>query len=30
VIIVLAGLGYAGRRRIVRHVRGRAGPTATG
>jgi hypothetical protein len=29
-IIVLAGIGYAGRRRIVRLVRGRAGPTATG
>lgn len=30
VIIVLAGVGYPGRRRIVRLVRGRAGPTATG
>jgi len=30
VIVVLASIGYAGRRRIVRLVRGRAGPTATG
>lgn len=30
VIIVLAGLGYTGKRRIVRLIRGRAGPTATG
>lgn len=30
VVIVLAGIGYAGRRRIVRLIRRRAGPTVTG
>jgi Domain of unknown function (DUF4349) len=30
VVIVLAGVGYAGRRRIVRLLRRRAGPTVTG
>jgi hypothetical protein len=30
VIIVVAGIGYAGRRRIVRLIRRRAGPTVTG
>jgi Domain of unknown function (DUF4349) len=29
-VIVLAGIGYAGRRRIVRLIRRRAGPTVTG
>jgi hypothetical protein len=29
-VIVLAGIGYAGRRRIVRLIRRRTGPTATG
>jgi hypothetical protein len=30
VVIVLAGIGYAGRRRIVRLIRRRSGPTVTG